>query len=205
MSSILTKLFTNLLWGSGQAHRAARKLQDIEAAAGPGLRRNELRSLIAESFDFKNCLVYVKGENTKNKEDAVQPIRPATARLFEDYVSGKKPTTLFEEFASKKMPSVQLFDINHRSAKMIQADCRAAGIEAENHRGRIKFHSLRHTCNSFLAASGVHPKVAQEIMRHSNINLTLSRYTHTLTGQKAAALDSLPDFDKPKEEGKETA
>ena len=42
--------------------------------------------------------------------------------------------------------------------------------------------------------SGVHPKVAQKIMRHSDINLTLSRYTHTLIGQEANTLASLPDL-----------
>jgi hypothetical protein len=40
----------------------------------------------------------------------------------------------------------------------------------------------------------VHPKVAQELMRHSDINLTMSRYTHTLTGQTSRAIDSLPDL-----------
>jgi len=40
------------------------------------------------------------------------------------------------------------------------------------------FHSLRHSTGSLLAAAGVHPKVAQSIMMHSSINLTMSRYTH---------------------------
>jgi integrase len=56
------------------------------------------------------------------------------------------------------------------------------------------FHSLRHTTGSLLAASGVHPKVAQSLMRHSDINLTMSKYTHTLTGQEAKAVESLPDL-----------
>jgi len=41
---------------------------------------------------------------------------------------------------------------------------------------------------------GVHPKVAQKIMRHSDINLTMQRYTHTLTGQEAEAVFRLPDL-----------
>jgi hypothetical protein len=48
-----------------------------------------------------------------------------------------------------------------------------------------------------LAASGVHPKTAQELMRHSDINLTMSRYSHTLRGQTAKAVESLPDFTLP--------
>ena len=40
------------------------------------------------------------------------------------------------------------------------------------------FHALKGKCASLLAASGVHPKTAQSIMRHSDINLTMNAYTH---------------------------
>ncbi len=45
--------------------------------------------------------------------------------------------------------------------------------------------------------SGVHPKVAQSIMRHSDINLTMSVYTHTLRGQESDAVAALPDLSLP--------
>lgn len=50
---------------------------------------------------------------------------------------------------------------------------------------------------ALLAASGVHPKLARDLMRHSDINLTMSRYTHTLRGQQVQAIESLPDFSRP--------
>jgi putative DNA primase/helicase len=56
------------------------------------------------------------------------------------------------------------------------------------------FHSLRHTAGTLLASSGVHPKVAQSLMRHSDINLTMSLYTHTLRGQESEAVAMLPDL-----------
>jgi len=81
---------------------------------------------------------------------------------------------------------------------MIRADCEAAGIDCENNgQGKIDFHSLRHTTGSLLAASGVHPKIAQSIMKHSDINLTMSIYTHTLTGQESQAIANLPDLSAP--------
>ena len=70
-----------------------------------------------------------------------------------------------------------------------------AGIADKDDSGRIvDFHSLRHTTGTLLAAAGTHPKVAQAIMRHSGINLTMSRYTHVLTGQEADAVAALPNF-----------
>ena len=41
------------------------------------------------------------------------------------------------------------------------------------------FHTLQRTTGSCLAASGVHPKIAQQIMRHSTINMTMNIYTYT--------------------------
>lgn len=54
----------------------------------------------------------------------------------------------------------------------------------------------------FPAASGVHPKVAQSIMRHSDINLTMSLYTHTLRGQESEAVAKLPDLSKSSKQQK---
>ncbi len=49
---------------------------------------------------------------------------------------------------------------------------RAVGIRDEIH-----FHSLRHTCASWLAEAGVDLKVIQEVLRHANIRQTM-RYAH---------------------------
>jgi len=159
-------------------------------AVETGLRRGELRSLTPASFDFNSRTVFVKGDDTKNHNDAEQRISETTAALFKEYTANK-------------MPNVKLFDIPQYSADMIEEDCETAGIEVVNNRGKIKFHSLRHTCGTFLADKGVHPKVIQEIMRHKDINLTMSRYTHTLKGQVAAAINSLPDFTKHRATGTE--
>ncbi|HUW19135.1 MAG TPA: tyrosine-type recombinase/integrase [Sedimentisphaerales bacterium] len=59
------------------------------------------------------------------------------------------------------------------------------------------FHALRGECSTLLAASGVHPEVAQTIMRHNDINLTMNAYTHTLRGQEAKAIESLLDLSLP--------
>ena len=42
----------------------------------------------------------------------------------------------------------------------------------------LRFHDLRHSALSFLAAQGVAPRVAMEIAGHADIRLTLGVYTH---------------------------
>jgi site-specific recombinase XerD len=40
------------------------------------------------------------------------------------------------------------------------------------------FHTLRHTSITKLCNSGVHPKTAQTLARHSSIGLTMDKHTH---------------------------
>jgi hypothetical protein len=82
-----------------------------------------------------------------------------------------------------------------KTAKMLRADLDAAGIPYRDESGRVAdFHSLRHAYITALAKGGVHPKLAQALARHSTITVTMDRYTHTLIGEQADALDALPDL-----------
>ncbi len=58
----------------------------------------------------------------------------------------------------------------------------------------IRFHDLRHTTATLLLTQGVHPKIVQERLGHSQISLTLDTYSHVLPGmgrEAAAKLDTL--------------
>ena len=59
----------------------------------------------------------------------------------------------------------------------------------------LDFHALRHTFITNLARGGVHPKVAQQLARHSTITLTMDRYSHTVIGELSDALTALPNLD----------
>lgn len=62
----------------------------------------------------------------------------------------------------------------------------------------ICFHDFsRHTHTTLLLAAGVHPKVVQERLGHSQISLTLDTYSHVIPSlQKEAAekIESLTAF-----------
>jgi integrase len=60
--------------------------------------------------------------------------------------------------------------------------------------GRQRFHDLRHTCGSLLAAQGVHPRVAMEILGHSQISLTMNVYTHVATTLQREATTLVQDL-----------
>jgi len=147
-----------------------------------GLRANELRTLTAGSFDLDGCTVTVEAGYSKHRRQDILPLRPATA-------------TELRQFLQSKVPNSRVFRVPDKTAKMFRADLAEATIPYVDGAGRFAdFHALRHTTGSWLAANGVHPKVAQTIMRHSDINLTMGKYTHTLRGQEAEAVNRLPDL-----------
>lgn len=48
----------------------------------------------------------------------------------------------------------------------------------------IRIHDLRHTSATLMLANGEHPKVVQERLGHSDVSMTLNRYSHvTMTMQ----------------------
>jgi integrase len=53
-------------------------------------------------------------------------------------------------------------------------------------------HCLRHTFATLLARNGVSPSIAQKLMRHSDIRLTMNTYTHLDLADTAGAVASLP-------------
>lgn len=55
----------------------------------------------------------------------------------------------------------------------------------------IRLHELRHTASSFLVAMNVHPRVAMEILGHSNIKTTMEIYSHVSLDGMREALESI--------------
>ncbi len=55
----------------------------------------------------------------------------------------------------------------------------------------IRFHDLRHTAATLLLAHGIHPKVAQEMLGHSSITLTLHTYSHVLPDMQREAANQM--------------
>lgn len=87
-----------------------------------------------------------------------------------------------------------LFDIKNRdTSAMIPKDLNRAGIPYIDDCGHYAdFHALRKTFITNLCRSGVSPKTAQLLARHSDINLTMNTYTMLGIFDQATAVESLP-------------
>lgn len=73
--------------------------------------------------------------------------------------------------------------IYSRQAINIPRMCKSVGIKPRS------FHALRHTHATILLAAGVHPKIVQERLGHSEISTTLDTYSHMVAGMQQAAVN----------------
>ncbi|WP_260216197.1 hypothetical protein [Streptomyces gossypii] len=70
-------------------------------------------------------------------------------------------------------------------------------IEALVKRAKVRPVTVRltwHTCGTVLAFLKVHPKVAQAILRHSQISMTMDIYTHVVDEDQRDAATLLADL-----------
>jgi hypothetical protein len=175
------------------------------AGMGTGFRASELASLYPANFNLlaDRPVATVRAGHTKNRKEVAQPLPPDLSEALRGYLAGKRAD-------QPAWPGTW----HEKAAKMLRADLAAARTawiaqagDEEEHKKRqasaflayrdengpvADFHSLRHSYITALAKSGVSPKLTQELARHSDIRLTMNRYTHAALHELAAAVDSLP-------------
>ena len=172
-----------------------------------GLRQKELRALIRSSLflEVEKPYIRAKAGSTKNGKDACQYIKLELVSELRAHVATKAPQApVFTLPVRTKVAAMLKADLA-ATRKAWLADAKDSEERLQraqedflcdvNHDGEhLDFHSLRHTCGAWLALSGAHPKVVQEVMRHCVITLTMDNYGHLLPGQQAEAILKLPDL-----------
>ena len=58
----------------------------------------------------------------------------------------------------------------------------------------IRLHDARHTHASIMLKQGIHPKIVQERLGHSSIQITLDTYSHVAPGLQEAAANRFDDI-----------
>jgi excisionase family DNA binding protein len=158
-------------------------------AVNTGFRAKEIASLTPASFHLDAAMptVTVTAAYSKHRREDVQTLRRDMAEVMQAYLASKPADG-------------RLWPGNwwKNAAEMLRIDLEAAGIPYEDAAGCVfDFHGTRHKFISDLAASGVHPKMAQVLARHSTITLTMDHYTHLELHDQTAALEKLPELPKP--------
>ena len=189
-----------------------------------GLRASELASLTPGSFDFgaDPPTVTVQAAYSKHRRKDVLPLHPDLAGRLQAWLRMRETSQddqehvlpIHRETEPKLWPG-QWASRRH-AAEMLRHDLQTARktwikeavtgpertrreqsgtLKYVDDSGRVlDFHALRHTFITNLAKGGVHPKIAQELARHSTITLTMDRYSHVGLIDMDAGLRALPDL-----------
>ncbi len=150
-----------------------------------GLRRGELSRLLRTDLHLEATqpFISVRASTTKNHKQAIIALHTDLVSELETVLANlpAKETKLLAHL----MPSMVTF----------KADLKAAKIEFINGQSqRADFHSLRHTLATNLARAGTSPRIAMEIMRHSDIKLTTKTYTDAGLLPVSDAVINLPSL-----------
>jgi integrase len=148
--------------------------------AGTGLRVGEVKQLTVADIrlDAVPPHVRVSAAIAKSRKQQTVPLRSDLAAMMRRRFTGCNPGD-------------RIFEIPKALIRRFNADCRRAGIQKRDTEGRtVDIHSLRTTFGTYLALSGVTPRVAMELMRHSQIGLTMKVYTDPRLLPLAAAIET---------------
>lgn len=155
-------------------------------AAYTGYRASELDDLTPESFDLDAtpATVTCVAQSSKRRREDCIPLHKNVSDQVRGWLEGKQA-------GQPVWPGT--WAATHHGGTMLKIDLKAAEIPYRDTSGRVfDFHALRGQFAANMARSGVHPRTAQLLMRHSNINLTMSFYSHLAMVDLQGAIDTLP-------------
>lgn len=146
-----------------------------------GLRRDEARQLLWGDLALNSPTPFIRlrAAATKARRADSLPLHPAiAAELREARGDAADGDPVFS-----RLPTM------HRHRAYLEA----AKIPFEDEYGRrLDFHALRHTYCTMLSQSGASPREAMELMRHTEMRLTMRFYTDPRIFDLAGAVARVP-------------
>ena len=153
-------------------------------AVNTGLRRSELAELLFSDLELSAAIpvVHVRASISKNGKATTIPLHPDVVLALQGLRNGSQN----EDCVFQRVPRIERF----------KRDLKKAGIAYVDASGRYAdFHALRKTFGTNLMKSNATPRVAMELMRHSDMRLAAKIYTDAMQLPTAAAVQNLPSFD----------
>ena len=158
-----------------------------------GLRISEVCNLKKQDIDLEAEKVAVR--QGKGSKDRVVMLPSSLKPIMEKWFRYNKKTEFYICNEYRSQYSTGLLSRKFKEA-LERAKLKIATFKTSvgQQRYAYSFHTLRHTYATNLARSGVHPKIAMDLLDHSDINLTMAYYSHTDVKERAEALGGLPSL-----------
>jgi integrase len=150
-----------------------------------GLRRKEAKTLRWSNLVLGESggLLRIHAAVNKNRKDQALPLHHELAKALQR----QKPADI-------KTDDLVLVN-GVPKMKQFRQDLKKAGIPFLDERGRrMDYHALRTTFITRLSTMKVHPRLAMELARHSDMRLTMKTYTDVGQLPLREVMDTLPGF-----------
>jgi integrase len=193
----LTLEQTRLLLKEAKGHRLE---AFIALALTTGMRHGELAALRWDDINFEQGTVYihctvgyrgrhhfVEGDPKTEKSRRTVPLLPVMHDILESHRKEQNETRLR---AGDSWQEKNLVFCTRTGGFLDPTHIRGAFYKLLDKIGlpRIHIHDLRHTASTLWQSLGIDPKVRQEMLGHSTLEMTMTVYSHVLPEmQKEAA------------------
>ncbi len=172
-----------------------------------GMRRSELLALRWQDVDLlllqcsiNRSLHQIKGgkivfrQPKTDKSRRLIALSPSLSRLLQEYRTSQD--ILRESLDYPRLSESDLVFCHHDGKPFLpntvshnwEKLVRKAGLS------HIRLHDARHTHASLMLKQGIHPKIVQERLGHSSIQITLDTYSHVAPGLQQAAANKFDEI-----------
>ena len=167
-----------------------------------GLRRGELLALRWEDIDFQNNILKVRNNLVRGEKDYIIK-EPKSESGIRDIHIGSEVVSYLKKERAKYVTDMMNYGIGFRNYGFVIRQYDGSPLKPDsmsrkwrrfletNNLPPIRFHDLRHSHATALIQAGVSPKVVQERLGHSDVQITLNTYTHVLPEMDIEAAETL--------------
>lgn len=191
----------------------------FDLAANTGMRQSEILGLPRDELDLKIKTLYIRNsyllieggrgfDDPKNEtSERPVPLFAANARNLKIHLDKQRREMkqkqniyrdhglVFQTGVGTPVNPRNLMRNYYAIIKRIinEQDCKKAQGEPHIEFKKIRFQDLRHTHATILLKKGVHPKIVQERLGHSSIQVTLDIYSHVIPNLQESVLKEIGD------------
>lgn len=155
-------------------------LELVTVGVNTGFRLNELLNLRWRHIDFNDKVIRIQNSDqfqTKTKRNRVVPMNESVLSIMSE--------------RSKRVRSDFVFSNNGKPLNGMTVSARFKRyVRRARLDEKLRFHSLRHTCATWLIKAGVPIYEVQILMGHSNISTT-ERYVHLAASDLHGAVNKI--------------
>jgi integrase len=180
-----------------------------------GLRRGELLGLHWQDIDFDTRSLYVRRTINRIGKFGLVVSEPKTQRSRRKIILPAFVVDVLRRHQEQQQVMREKAGVLWREKGIVFCNIYGGYIEPTNLHDDfkrllrsaqlpdIRFHDLRHSAATILLSMGVHPKIVQEILGHSNISMTMDTYSHVFPSMQQEAMDRLGDLFREEGPGSE--